>query len=692
VRDLSNGRRRDFLQHEQGEKGVNGKMELPFAVESPVDGAENNIRRSNSLQHSESDSLVIASSQGSFMNLDDNNLSIADTCGPLIPNTPQDILLPSRHHQQQGQLVVIPAESEEQNVSTPDGGYGDPENDFTYVNVTEIDADDDVLLDGEDVGITQHQVKGDILTVLIGGIQGNDNCSLLNETESANEKALKASDAKKKGDLLSALEYHTQAARLYKDIARFVRDRNPSLASSLLLLSQTQAKSAIALKGIVKLNPTELRQILPPSSRDSNDNHASAVISHKERLRAAVRGALSSSHPHEADLSDSQFLGSAKTDTTGTGVALKIIQSEIQHDSREMRKGNKRDIGRDDNEGTLLSGEVVGSNPVDVMMELERELRDIDMAPELGNSISSLDTRMQNRMKSSMIGDGSFMVVPPGSSSYMASSMWGSHNNSRQTVNNQQGTAGVRARANRVQNILEASATPVSRQMYQSPQLGHAQIVNNKNNTAGLESSWWGNTNTTSQILTSSVLSLGVRGIEGGHSNEIQGGHSTSNTEQIIRLMDSLKALGDENANLLREVEELQAARAEAKAARETMKRFKADYGKRFASLKKALEKFRHENPAGKTTVNSPVSTSEFMKNATVSDQLKRQEQMIQKLTRELKKEKEESKKKDSVLRKYESFYRDIKARSAQKAALRQTQQQRQNTKQTRASNPRPPR
>lgn len=301
-------------------------------------------------------------------------------------------------------------------------------------------------------------------------------------------------------------------------------------------------------------------------------------------------------------------------------------------------------------------------------------------------------------MKSSMIGDGSFMVVPPGSSSYMASSMWGSPNIPRQTAvnNQQQGTAGVRARANRVQNMLEASTAAVNRPIYNTnnaPQIGTAHTLSNKN-TPGLESSWWGNTNTTSQVLTSSVMSLGVRGIEGGPMHEIPGGghQSRENTKQIMRLMDSLKTLGDENAVLLREVEELQAARAEAKAARETMKRFKIEYGQRFTSLKKALEKFRQENPGGKMNVNaSPVvNASEFMKSATVSDQVQRQDQLIQKLTRDLKKEREESKKKDLALKKYDSFYRDIKARSAQKAAHRQAQQQRHTAKQTRTATSRP--
>ena len=75
---------------------------------------------------------------------------------------------------------------------------------------------------------------------------------------------------------------------------------------------------------------------------------------------------------------------------------------------------------------------------------------------------------------------------------------------------------------------------------------------------------------------------------------------------------------------------------------------------------------------------------SEFHKNASTADQLQRQEQLIRKLTADLKKEKEalkrekdESRKKDQALRKYENFYREVKARSAQKAAQK-TQQQKQ--------------
>lgn len=245
-------------------------------------------------------------------------------------------------------------------------------------------------------------------------------------------------------------------------------------------------------------------------------------------------------------------------------------------------------------------------------MELERELRDMDMALELGNSISSLDARMQNRMKNSIV-DGSFMVVPPGSNgsnSYMSSSMWGSGHmpsNSRPAPPpNNGGTAGVRARANRVQNVLGAStAQPANRPAFPPQHVGPGVTKN----SAGLESSWWGNASTTSQVLASSVISLGSRtGVDGGHMGDVHGAQS-ANTKQLMRLMDSLKTLGDENAALLREVEEAEAARLEAKAAREQMKKFKAEYGTRFASLKGALEKFRQEHPQASGSGTNPVNT-----------------------------------------------------------------------------------
>ena len=62
---------------------------------------------------------------------------------------------------------------------------------------------------------------------------------------------------------------------------------------------------------------------------------------------------------------------------------------------------------------------------------------------------------------------------------------------------------------------------------------------------------------------------------------------------------------------------------------------------------------------------------SAFIKSATIIEVHKR-DLMIKQLSNDLKKEREECKRKDSALQKYEAFYREVKARSAEKARLRQ--------------------
>jgi hypothetical protein len=150
-------------------------MELPFAVESPDPG-------SSALQQSDS-SLVTASSQGSYI-----NSGTLDS--PLPPNTPQDVILPPRYdnirdqqsHQQHrisGSSLVTPAQRQQQ--EPKDDGYGEPEIiDFTYVNVCETDADEvDILLDGGDVVLPQETQRGDVLTVLLSGMQQDENDPLV---------------------------------------------------------------------------------------------------------------------------------------------------------------------------------------------------------------------------------------------------------------------------------------------------------------------------------------------------------------------------------------------------------------------------------------------------------------------------------------------------------------------------------
>jgi len=206
-------------------------------------------------------------------------------------------------------------------------------------------------------------------------------------------------------------------------------------------------------------------------------------------------------------------------------------------------------------------------------------------------------------------------------------------------------------------------------------------------------------------VMTSSVISIANSVIIGGDVNVngsandgSDGGMVTSQaayTKQLMRLLDSITTLKGENDALTREVESARAAAAEARAAKEQMRHFKEAYGKRFAALMRELEDFRKKFPAeisGGGATN-PVTSSEFGRTASASDQVAKQEQLLKKLTTELKKEKEASKKKDAALRKYESFYREVKARSAQKAAQRQkeTQLQRQQQQQQKQLKARPP-
>ena len=56
----------------------------------------------------------------------------------------------------------------------------DPDNDFTYVNITETDADDDdILFEGEDLTLQQDQTRGDVLAILISGMQHGESDTLL---------------------------------------------------------------------------------------------------------------------------------------------------------------------------------------------------------------------------------------------------------------------------------------------------------------------------------------------------------------------------------------------------------------------------------------------------------------------------------------------------------------------------------
>ena len=619
-------------------------MELPFAVSEDSSSSQRGVTtprqekqrtsdrfHASTLQEStgtDNDSLVTADSEESYhlSHQETDHYDISSEPWDRKSNTGSRVSSVLSHFG----ISSTTKRGQEYSSSAPKHDEDDAEIiDFTYVNVQETDADEvDILLAGGDPGwVHQHALSSgtlsenapvppNILALFLSG-RAEDNevtLKLVDLSEQANEAVQRAAASKQEFKLSEALDAHSTAARLFYEAALLLKDRNStSMANSFLLLSQTEAKSALGLKRVIKLRPNTLLT--------------------KERLRATLRGALDKKA--EADISDSVFLGTINSPVSAVPAKNESTASNLTQETVDNSS----------------------NNPVDDIMQLERELQNMDMGLELGNSIASLDSRNNTtRLRNSAI-DGSFMVVPPGSNSYLSSSMVLQANPPRGGNR----TVAGRARANRVQNMIEAtSSTTRSTRVATSKPVAATPAPAP---IGGLESSWWG---TASQVLSSSVNGEGEVPSSG-----------TTPTKQLMRLMDSLKTLGDENAALLREVEEAEAARAEARAAKKEMQRFREVYKERFEKLKLALEKFRKGYPdpmaADAPASGNPVATSEYMQQASTLEQLSRQEQLIRKLTSDLKKEKEENRKKDAAIRKYESFYREVKARSAQKAAQRRT-------------------
>jgi len=374
--------------------------------------------------------------------------------------------------------------------------------------------------------------------------------------------------------------------------------------------------------------------------------------SSNERLRMAVRGALDTAN-HEDDITNSTFL--ARSTVLNANKKLTASSKVPVHSTANNKK--------DRTKGKRGDG---GVNPVDDLMKLEKELRSMDMALEMGNSVASLGTAVASR-PNDLLG-GSYMS---------SSSMWtsGIFGGRKPNPKQQQGAAGVRSRANHLQHFPGGVGKPppahtltsTSESISPTSQLQQGvQITPN----ASLDQSWWGGGGGQGSILASSAITTAAASHQRNQpTSGLNQVNTSTNAKQLMQLMDSLNRLGNENAQLMREVEEAKAARAEAEAAKQMMAQFKADYNQRFNKVKEALEKYKHASG------DNPVGNSAYVKSASALE-LQKRDQMIKKLAADLRKERDESKKKDTALRKYEGFYREVKKRSAEKREQQQKQQQ----------------
>jgi len=456
------------------------------------------------------------------------------------------------------------------------------------------------------------------------------------------------------------------------------------LAKSMILLANGHARTAKSLGEMgVKWNMGKVDKSGRMVSKDStnvntdvNDKKASSnkskdgdiaatasatekkrseSESSNERLRMAVRGALEI--VLEDDITNSTFLARSTVLNANKKVAAASSKVPQVHSTST---NNKKD---------RTKGKHNGENPVDDLMKLEKELRSMDMALEMGNSVASLGTAVASRPNNDLLG-GSYMS---------SSSMWtsGIFGGRKPNAKQQQGVgAGVRSRANHLQHLsggsgkspAHALASPSESKPSAQQQQQGVQITSN----ASLDQSWWGGGGGQGSILASSAITTAAASHQRTQptlgSNQANNSAST-NAKQLMQLMDSLNRLGNENAQLMREVEKAKAARAEAEAAKQVMAQFKSDYNQRFNKVKEALEKYKHASG------DNPVGNSAYVKSASAQE-LQKRDQMIKKLAADLRKERDESKKKDTALRKYEGFYREVKKRSAEKREQQQKLQQ----------------
>ena len=406
------------------------------------------------------------------------------------------------------------------------------------------------------------------------------------------------------------------------------------------------------------------------SSRASGRPRSNSQVEQQERLRAKIRGAMDSGSKKEADMTDSMFL-------VGTGTSSKEASSAPPPAGTHNNDVKTTATGVSHNDNALDG--TPDTNPVDDIMKLESELKAMNFATlEMGSSVASIGTRMTSArsVKTNMDAEGSFCVVP-GSASYMSSSVMRTsriipnrpRHETRTSETPPPGTLVPGGRGSKPNHVQAASAGPnIATTIAAAPVAAQS---------TGLESSWWGHPTGASHIMSASISSVASsRPLQNGSNQQ----DNIGNTKELMRLLDTVKTLGDENVALMREVEEAQAARHEAMVAKEQMKRFKEEYHRRFSTLKAALDKFRKEyaeNPSQQTKMkNHQLLNSDFARTTSLLESQKK-DQMIRQLAAELKKEKEESKKKDAALRKYETFYREVKARSAQKAKQREQEQQR---------------
>lgn len=409
------------------------------------------------------------------------------------------------------------------------------------------------------------------------------------------------------------------------------------------------------------------------SSKTSNTSINTNIITRPPSAAVVrIRDALHANPPEE-DISASVFLGKNHNHKTN------INQNTITTTATTTDVKKSTDNNNDNNNNPITTT----INPVDDMLQLEKELHTMNMSLSMHASVANLqaatstkssNNNNNNQQCSNILLSQLRNAPTAGANSNLldSSCWWGqssflhSHNRSDYTVSPNMASS------------ISSWATTTST-------LHSTTNTTTKPSITTVHPSQRDSTTTTSTNSSSSdnncdLLSHHHHLLSHSSSTTIQPINNNNNAKQLLRLLDALKVLGDENAALLEQVEDANRARLEAKAAKEEMKRFQSEYQKRFHTLKAALDKLHQQQQQqhNTTTDKNFILSSELLsskKDNTRSPNddiiIKQAKQQVHSLQLQIQKLQQEGKKKDATLKKYENFYKEVKARSAQRAAQR---------------------
>jgi len=461
-------------------------------------------------------------------------------------------------------------------------------------------------------------------------------------------------------------------------------------ATSLALLSKYHWKRAEAIRLATSHQHSSRNHEnpAPPSSshpKKTSSQHSPFHINNTRPPSATVtriRDALHANPPEE-DISASVFFGNTPSGNTNptTNVTL---------DSTSTKTGEATSTTSNISSSTTTISS--SQNPVDDMLQLEKELHTMNMALSMHASVAHLQavaaataTSTPHKSYTTNPNTNTNLLLSQLRNAAVSGTASTSYNNTNLLDSScwWGQSSFLHPRSDMASSISSWATTtstlcnnPISTTTTTKPI--HPRLIstspaagNTTNNSSGSDS------------LVHHTCQLDTDNTNATQEMDSSNSYSNNNAKQVLRLLDALKVLSDENASLLEQVEEAKRARLEAKAAKEEMKRFQLEYQKRFHTLKLALDKLhqqqqqqqqQHQQQQLQITddkANFILSSEILSSKAKDNTALNQTRQQVQSLQLQLQKLQQESKKKDATLKKYENFYKEVKARSAQRAAQR---------------------